>query len=285
MAEERRLERQQELAREKTAAASAGRSEDGKRCPGCGAALRPGGEFCPHCGASLVPYCTFCGADIPAGEDECPECGMSRKGVICPRCGTLNVRAYCRKCNEPLTPAARKELERAKKDPVFLKAAELAVKLAELEQELQGTDGEDAADDARELPPDILRLKELLASASSGKAAGAAPAPKPKAAPAKPAGKRKSREELQAEYARMKAELNATLRSMVPPAGSTPQEQRNYYSARKVTVVQKVRGSTPIAWVCNYCGCRHSQPSECVEPQLGGTYIYDEKFTEVTKEL
>ena len=100
------------------------KAADGGRCPHCGAAVGSSWEFCPACGGSLVPYCTFCGADIPAGEDECPECGMSRGGVKCPRCGARNVRAYCRKCNEPLTPAARKEVERAMKDPVFLKAAE-----------------------------------------------------------------------------------------------------------------------------------------------------------------
>ena len=179
------------------------------------------------------------------------------------------------------------------KDPVFLKAAELAVKLAELEQQIQECDrpedaaGKDApAAPAKELPPDILRLKELLASVRTGGAGPARPAePATKAAPAKQAVKRKSKEELQEEYRKMKAELNSTLSSMVPPAGSTPQEQRNYYSARKVSVLQKVRSSTPIAWVCNYCGCWHNQPSECVEPELGGTYIYDERIITVSKEL
>lgn len=202
MADERFLEKQLQRSREKTMEKHSAKTADGGRCPHCGAAVGSSWEFCPACGGSLVPYCTFCGADIPAGEDECPECGMSRGGVKCPRCGARNVRAYCRKCNEPLTPAARKEVERAMKDPVFLKAAELAVKLAELEQQIQECDRpEDAAGKdtpaapAKELPPDILRLKELLASVRTGGAGPARPAePAKKAAPAKQAVKRKSKE-------------------------------------------------------------------------------------------
>ena len=83
----------------------------------------------------------------------------------------------------------------------------------------------------------------------------------------------------------MKAELNSTLEHMVPPAGSTPQEQRNYYSARKISILQKVKSTNPIAWVCNYCGCWHNKPSECCEPWHGGTWIFEEKTITVTKEL
>lgn len=276
---------------------------EGQQCPWCGAAVRGTEEFCPHCGRPLAPYCTFCGSEVPAGEESCPECGMSRRGVVCPRCGTVNARAYCRNCNEPLSPAARKEVERAKKDPVFLKAAELAVRMAELQQLIEDTpdgglldvDGEqDSASGPvpeRQLPPDILRLKEMLASVKSGgapdgnKAAPSAPAASAVATKAKTAPKTKTKAELQAEYEKMKAELNATLENMVPPAGSTPQEQRNYYSARKISVIQKVRSTNPVAWVCNYCGCWHNKPSECCEPWRGGTWIFEEKTITVTREL
>ena len=107
-------------------------SSDGVGCPYCGQPVKKSWEWCPSCGHSLVDWCTFCGADIPRGEDECPECGMSRSGIVCPKCGTRNAGGFCRKCNEPLTLAAKKELERAQKDPQFLKAAELAVQAAEL---------------------------------------------------------------------------------------------------------------------------------------------------------
>lgn len=284
--------------KEKTQVRSAGKElarQVSDACPYCGKPIKGTEEFCPHCGRPLAPYCTFCGAEVPPGEEFCPECGMSRGGVVCPRCGTINARAYCRNCNEPLTPAARKEVERAMKDPVYLKAAELAVRMAELRQLMDavpesglidlGGGNDESAEPARELPPDILRLKEMLASVQSGASAPAQPSPAPKrtAAPAKP--KRKSKAELQAEYEKMKAELNSTLERMVPPAGSTPQEQRNYYSARRISVMQKVRSSNPVAWVCNYCGCWHNKPSECCEPWHGGTWIYEEKTVTVTKEL
>ena len=88
-------------------------SSDGVGCPYCGQPVKKSWEWCPSCGHSLVDWCTFCGADIPRGEDECPECGMSRSGIVCPKCGTRNAGGFCRKCNEPLTLAAKKELERA----------------------------------------------------------------------------------------------------------------------------------------------------------------------------
>lgn len=290
---------------------------DGKICPFCGQEVPSRAEICPHCGRSLVPYCTFCGSEIPTGETECPECGMPREGVKCPRCGTLNARAYCRNCNEPLTPVARKELERAMKDPLFIKAASLTVELAELELELeepdaanrtepelhtvspiqvesaepelhtvklpaekpkstQKTDGslsdsgkDTSAKPQKELPPEFQRLKDLVATAKPGiKADAGITQPK---APC-----RKTREQLREEYARKKAELNATFKEMVPPPGSTPQEQRNYYSARRMPVRKTIRGTKPIAWVCNVCSCRHNNPSECYKPELGGTWQYEE---------
>lgn len=298
MAEE--LFRQKQQTRLKTESKTAEKTDDGQKCPYCGMSIKGTEEFCPHCGRPLAPYCTFCGAEMSPGEDSCPECGMSRHGVICPRCGTLNARAYCRKCNEPLTPAARKEVERAMKDPVYLKAAELAVRMAELQQLLEdtpdggltGLEGEEAPEDrrpVRELPPDILRLKEMLAAVNAGKMPSAktpqSATPPAKAAPTKAKPVRKTKTELQAEYARMKAELNATLENMVPPAGSTPQEQRNYYSARRISVIQKTRSDNPVAWVCNYCGCWHNKPSECCEPWHGGTWIYEEKTVTISKEL
>ena len=142
-------------------------SSDDTGCPYCGQPVKKSWEWCPACGHSLVDWCTFCGADIPRGEDECPECGMSRGGIVCPKCGTRNAGGFCRKCNEPLTLAAKKELERALKDPQFVKAAELAVQAAELlaRIEMEDTPEEEVKKEI-ELPEDVLRLKELLGKAT-----------------------------------------------------------------------------------------------------------------------
>ena len=61
---------------------------------------------------------------------------------------------------------------------------------------------------------------------------------------------------------------------MLPPAGSTPQEQRNYYTARKVAVTELVEVTGLVGWVCNWCHCFHDNPSQCYRPWLGGTWQY-----------
>ena len=227
-----------------------------------------------------MDWCTFCGADIPRGEDECPECGMSRGGIVCPKCGTRNAGGFCRKCNEPLTLAAKKELERALKDPQFVKAAELAVQAAELlaRIEMEDTPEEEVKKEI-ELPEDVLRLKELLGKATLRQQAqgsnGMRQAQRPNEM--QQAQRQKSKAELRAEYSKIKAELDKALNEMLPPAGSTPQEQRNYFSARKLPVEKIIQTKTREAWVCNFCGCWHNCPSECCEPWHGGKWVCEYK--------
>ncbi len=251
-------------------------SSDDVGCPYCGQPVKKSWEWCPSCGHSLVGWCTFCGADIPRGEDECPECGMSRSGVVCPKCGTRNAGGFCRKCNEPLTLAAKKELERAQKDPQFLKAAELAVQAAELlaRIEVEGQEVTGAENKEIELPDDVLRLKELLGRTTLRRFGKLSDRSDQKAQQAQ---RPKSKAELRAEYSKIKAELDKALNEMLPPVGSTPQEQRNYFSARKLPVDKIIRTKTRSAWVCNFCGCWHNCPSECCEPWHGGKWVCEYK--------
>ncbi len=243
-------------------------SSEDTGCPYCGQPVKKSWEWCPSCGHSLVDWCTFCGADIPRGEDECPECGMSRNGIVCPKCGTRNAGGFCRKCNEPLTLAAKKELERAQKDPQFLKAAELAVKAAELQAMIDTEEQEVPESKSKEieLPEDVLRLKELLGKTTLRRFDRFDKLSDRRARP-------KSKAELRAEYSKIKAELDRALNEMLPPVGSTPQEQRNYFSARKLPVDKIIRTKTRSAWVCNFCGCWHNCPSECCEPWHGGKWV------------
>lgn len=271
-------------------------SSDGVGCPYCGQPVKKSWEWCPSCGHSLVDWCTFCGADIPRGEDECPECGMSRSGVVCPKCGTRNAGGFCRKCNEPLTLAAKKEQERALKDPQFVKAAELAVQAAELLARIEAEEQEVPESEIKEieLPEDVLRLKELLGKTTlrqSGSVAELVEAPalrqaqglrtsttgEPCRTTCSAANKMKSKAELRAEYSKIKAELDKALEGMLPPVGSTPQEQRNYFSARKLPVEKVILTKGREAWVCNFCGCWHNCPSECCEPWHGGKWVYEYK--------
>lgn len=284
-------------------------SSDGVGCPYCGQPVKKSWEWCPSCGHSLVDWCTFCGADIPRGEDECPECGMSRSGIVCPKCGTRNAGGFCRKCNEPLTLAAKKELERAQKDPQFLKAAELAVQAAELLARIEAEEQEVPESEIKEieLPEDVLRLKELLGKTTlrrfdklsdrsdqkreTGSVADSVEAPalrqaqglrtsttgEPCRTTCSAANKMKSKAELRAEYSKIQEELNKALEGMLPPVGSTPQEQRNYFSARKLPVEKVILTKGREAWVCNFCGCWHNCPSECCEPWHGGKWVYEYK--------
>ncbi len=282
-------------------------SSEDTGCPYCGQPVKKSWEWCPSCGHSLVDWCTFCGADIPRGEEECPECGMSRSGIVCPKCGTRNAGGFCRKCNEPLTLAAKKELERAQKDPRFLKAADLVVKAAELQAMVEAEDQEVPETESKEieLPEDVLMLKELLGktmlrqqerpiAAVAGVAGVAEPVEAAEAveAPALrqaqgPATRQaqglvvkqqpKSKAELRAEYSKIQEELNKALGEMLPPVGSTPQEQRNYFSARKLPVDKIIRTKIRSAWVCNFCGCWHNCPSECCEPWHGGKWVCEYK--------
>ena len=87
-------------------------------------------------------------------------------------------------------------------------------------------------------------------------------------------------------YQQVVKDINQLFEEMLPPAGSTPEEQFNYYSARKVAIerIQTVKRTVRSEWVCNYCGCHHRQPSDCVEPWRGGTWIYEtEEVTVHTK--
>lgn len=255
-------------------------SSDDIGCPHCGQPVRKSWEWCPSCGHSLVDWCTFCGADIPRGEDECPECGMSRSGIVCPKCGTRNAGGFCRKCNEPLTLAAKKEQERALKDPQFVKAAELAVQAAELLARIEAEEQEVPESEIKEieLPEDVLRLKELLGKTTLRQAQGPdGKQTQPLDGKQQQAQRPKSKAELRAEYSKIQEELNKALEGMLPPVGSTPQEQRNYFSARKLPVEKVILTKGREAWVCNFCGCWHNCPSECCEPWHGGKWVYEYK--------
>ena len=245
-------------------------------CPFCGSAVEPDYEICPVCGHKLVEYCTFCGANMTANDIDCPECGMPSEGITCPDCGALNFRSFCRKCSRPLSRAARKAVEKAKADPKVQEAVSILVKMAELEAEMQNTvEEDDITDDTPHEPTEKeLRLRELM-----GKV-GFKPAEKPKVQPKQNTSR--SREEIQTEYQRMVEEANKVLESMLPPVGSTPQEQRNYSTARKVAVMETYKEKVTVSyiarqkeilgWVCYRCQIFHNCPEDCAVKEYGGYY-------------
>lgn len=244
------------------------RSDDGShKCPNCHADLPEQAEFCPHCGKKFVSYCTFCGASMEPGEAVCEECGMPASGVKCPKCGTLNFRAFCSHCNEPLTRTALRAVEKAKQDPKVQKAAALMDKATVLEEKIEQL----KSSKRKPAQPKILTESERMMMELTGQKQEVAETPQEGTG---------DLDAILKEYHETVKELNTTFEQMLPPNGATPQEQFNYASARKVAVeatrkvLRKVIKKVPTEWVCNYCGCHHTKPSDCVRPHLGGTWIY-----------
>lgn len=198
--------------------------------------------------------CTFCGASLAPGQTVCDECGMPVNGIVCPVCGTLNHRSFCSKCNAPLNRAAEAAITKARKDPAFQQVSMLVEKAVKLKEKISG---EPAGNNEGTI--------EFLKLFSSDVAFTETSEP-----------------ELQEEYLKTLRDIESLFARMLPPAGSTPQQQFNYYSARNIAVTtvlqEEVKIKSPVGWICNYCGCRHSQPSECVQPFLGGTWVYEDKI-------
>jgi hypothetical protein len=122
-------------------------------------------------------------------------------------------------------------VERAMEDPKLKEAREKCERAIELEAELEEALSEDSGlPDAGDTPPELSEGTRLLFEMM-----GKANMNLPRATP--PKVNRRSREEIMKEYKQTIRDVNKIFEEMLPPAGSTPQEQRNFYSARKVAVV------------------------------------------------
>lgn len=270
-------------------------------CRHCNATIEPGAVLCKECGKPVVAdRCTFCGHWIPAGVRFCPECGNPRDGITCPKCGTLNFRSFCRRCNEPLNETAHEEVKRAQADPRFQQAMQIAEQLAELEQKIRESQGDDfdiekmtapsqLSDDTRDI---LAQYRDLIASVGAvipveNKNDVPMPAKKEAPLPQKgtiPKDNGDNANDLMEQYRLLAEKMQEELMAMVPEPKATPEQKRNFFCARKITLTstQKVTRKTPVCWVCNLCGCQHRQPSECARPDLGGQWIYN-TFTEEKK--
>ena len=232
----------------------------GKKCFHCGANISLTAEICTSCGRPVNPnICTFCGNPMEMDDLFCGECGNPRKGIVCPECGTLNFRSFCRNCNHPLNPMAQDEMEKAAKDPTFQQICEVQKQIVELEEQLNADYQLPEQQTTNDQHPEQFEQSEQSTQ--------------PNSTP-------DTLNQLSEEYDAKVQEMNKMLSSMMPAPGTSPQIQRNYYSARKLpfigTTTSKNIIRKKIGWVCNYCGYTHKCPSECCEPQLGGTWLYKE---------
>ncbi len=283
MTEDNTRMRQREEVRTRTAPANTTNTatqvkEADGACPHCGAPIEADMELCPVCGWKVVDYCTFCGAPMSPEDMDCPECGMPSDGVLCPDCGTRNFRPFCKQCGKPLSRAARMAIEKAKQDPKVQETARLMRRMAELQSELETLDQEEAleteAAKPRELSDVEKRYRELMAKV------GFTPAEAPKVT--KPTKHTRSRDAILEEFRKAVEDTNKVLEEILPPAGMTPQEQRNYFTARKMAVIEIVTevsyGINPqetLVWKCNHCQVTHSSPEACSFREFGGQWISD----------
>lgn len=232
----------------------------GGKCEYCGATYSATSQICPECGMGISRGdCTFCGRSMPPGEAECPHCGNPSDGIECHECGTINFRNFCRKCGAALNSRAQNAIARYRETPEYQKAEAIA---QELEQ-----------------------LDKFIKEKSSGRSfSEALHAPVQAAVPKVkyfPEARKKinfnvlTLDEAEQMYEEKRTEMEAVLDSIVPPPDMTPEEQRDFCTARKIVVTYTTVINKTInkGWICNYCGCRHNNPSECAEPWHGGTWI------------
>ncbi|MDE6341255.1 MAG: zinc ribbon domain-containing protein [Muribaculaceae bacterium] len=246
--------------------------------------------------------CPFCGAELDPDDMCCTECGGPRSGITCPRCGTLNFGSFCSHCNEPLDDLAQEAVRQAKNDPHFKEAERLAGELAELDRiiaDISGSDGAgatSAGEEPKKLDTSshlsdadreaLARYNTLFAGIGDIKVKPAAPEKKhdkPKEAAEQKQGfsvNAMSLNEAVKKYKEVAEKLQEELNAMLPDPKATPQEQRNFFSARKISSAELI--SVRQCWVCNYCGCHHNQPSECYKPWMGGKWIMDTELGNLT---
>lgn len=268
-------------------------------CPDCHAEMAQGMAICPVCGHSLVTdRCSFCNAPMDTGDRFCAECGNPREGIRCPRCGAHNQRSFCRVCSQPLNDMAVKMLERVKDDPRVAEAHRLALELAELENQLADAGLIDIDGNAQEINTDdnaigitdeerrTLADYDRLMSMAGNTPAGSVHDDNNSHNNGSFAVKERRRFNVSSSSAadaiaayRLKArEMQAALDAIVPDVAMDAEEQRNFFTACHIVVMTEVttRSHVKDGWICNWCGCHHSTPSECCRPELGGKWIYRE---------
>lgn len=287
--QQKEKQQRKEVAREQT------RAQRGNYCPHCGAEITDTCELCPVCGRPVDDStCPFCGAPYEGDEPFCAECGSPRAGIKCPKCGTLSFRSFCRQCNTPLNDNAAEAIAHAKRDPHFRHAQQLNEELAQMEaylyrlkEEIERAIADDEIDGDAPDMPGLSNEGEKLRNqyAELMKLLGQQPNPQ-QHAEAKPKPKVNRKRELKLKfhdadkimeaYRQKQAEMEQTLKAMIPDANMTPAQQRDYCCARKVATVTIEKGVRPTVWECNFCHFLHSQPSECAEPWHGGTWHHEE---------
>lgn len=268
-----------------------GKLLSGGECPNCGATYSSTAQICPECGMGLGGNkCTFCGNTLSEGDMFCKSCGGSREGVECPDCGTINYRNFCRNCNRPLTKRGETAMLKFQSHPNYKEASKINDNLDKLADYIDGK--------IHSSDPAIVALTAQVKENFSLDSKADEELPKLSERPQinknsniskkKPllrfdsvsnAERPMTIEEAMKLYEQKKKEMDDLLDSIMPDSESTPEEQRDFYSARLTVVTRQYKKMVkkPVAWICNFCGYRHNKPQECAEPWHGGTWVHEVK--------
>ena len=208
------------------------------------------GIKCPHCGENVNPHMELCPAcGCPLHADHCTFCGapMIPGEKFCSECGNAVSGIVCPKCGtlnfRSFCKNCREPLDDLAAEAIVQAEADPAYK----EMKRLAEEVEEAAQKMETLPP-----------------------------------QQRESSEVEKEFSLKLAKLNDAMQQMQAPANMTPQMQRTFYSARDVKQLTKVKVTKLVrnGWVCNYCGCWHNCPEECVSPELGGTWMTEKEEEE-----
>ncbi len=177
---------------------------------------------------------------------------------------------------------AERAMEEAKNDPSFRRVQQKAVELAELHAKIEQLSNAQVPEERAELSEQDKALLDEYADILG--MIGSRPEVVHNSEP-EPAARKQytlqtsNIDDLLAAYKEKAAEMNDALAALTPPPDYTPEQQRDYFAARKVgTMVTEtvcdMSEYKPTQWKCNYCGCLHDTPAECTRPELGGVWIY-----------
>lgn len=262
------------------------------QCTFCHGVVDPSMALCPHCGHPLhADRCSFCGEPMDEDENFCSVCGNPRHGITCPTCGTLNFRSFCRQCNTPLNELAQRAIVKARNHPAVVRARRLSQELEELEERIKQLAQTGGVGPQQALLPDdrsvevsaeqlkLLKKYECMLGNFHADSFTSTDQPVSKREEQVGFGNIDLLKAALEAYESKAAEMQAALDAMLPDADDPPEEQRNFLCACLVETYSttKTKTKVPTSWVCNWCGCHHSQPSQCTRPDLGGHWLYTER--------
>lgn len=250
--------------------------ETKRHCRRCGAEVDDTAELCPNCMHPLQDgICSFCGAKLEPTDLFCPECGGPIEGISCPECGTLNFRNFCYKCQTPVSERGQKMLEEAMADPLYQEIIKAARDLSNIEKIIHKSPKDnipaiaELSKEDKKLVDEFRKFVKELSQVEVPKFAGTTDQEEEKNV-----NLQQEYNQILPEYKKKTAEIQDLLNKLAPPSGSSPQIQRDYFAARKLHNLTTKNGEARKGWICNFCGCFHTNPEACIEPWHGGKWKY-----------